>query len=168
MGWLDRFRRRYRRVDDWDELGDGRVDLRGTVEASELLHEPLSGDPCVAIEYRAWPPTTTIGTGGGPRDTGAFQIDAGQAVDFELVDARGRRIACRVQPGKDVAGLHRELLDRFGVELRTEVGIVEPGVVVRVHGEVVERSSGSGSPHRTDPQVGVVAVDRFWAEPDGA
>jgi hypothetical protein len=162
MSWVDRLLRRYRAVSDWSELGAGRVRVRGRAEPGQLLADPIEGRPVVAVEYRAWPPATTIGADGRSGSSAtAFQIGSRQAVDFELVDDAGRRLEVKVDAGDDVVGLHARLLEEYGVGLRADVEIIEPGDDVQVEGVLQQFASG-GSPHRTEPVMGTLTAHRFW------
>lgn len=162
MSFLDRLFRRYRKVDDWADLADGRIRVRGRAETSEPLIEPLGGESAIAIDYRAWPPATTIGADGATAaNSRAFQVQSRQTVDFELVDAQGRRLRVAVDPGDDVSGLHVRLLQQYGVGLRAEVDLIEPGQDVEVEGTLQLTGSGR-SPHRTDPLLGTVVAHRYW------
>lgn len=138
-----------------------RVEIEGRVEALAVLRDPLSGDPCVAVEYRAWPPATTIGMDGATAHAGrAYQVNAWQAVDFVLV-GDGVRVLVRPEPGEDVGALHQSLLDRYGVGLRAESERLEAGQTVQVVGEVVHRSGGAGTPHRELPYAAIVRVEQL-------
>lgn len=159
MSFLDRLLRRVPFVADWGELPRGRVELEGVVEAIEPLVDPIGGEACVAMEYRAWPPSTTPGMDGtvGGR---AFQLEARQAVEFFLRNGE-ERVLVRPEGGSDVAELHRELLRTYGVNLRTDVRIVPPHAVVRVVGTLGAVPSG-GSPMRTEPFRATLVAERFW------
>jgi hypothetical protein len=163
-GLLDRLLRRYRWVADLGALAGlarARVEIEGDVEAIDTIEDPLGGRPCVAIGYRAWPPSTTLGMDGGTSyGSRAYQVNARQAVDFVLGDGHGR-VLVQVSTGEDVGGLHRRLLARFGVGLRAEVETVEPGTRLRVAGRVMH-ASRDGSPHRRVGWSAVVRADRFW------
>jgi len=139
----------------------GRVRLEGTVRALELLTEPVDGRRCVAMEYRAWPPSTTLGVDGaavvGAR---AFQVAASQAVEF-LLEAGGKSILVRPQSGDNVVERHAALEAQYGLNLRTEVQCVVPGDVVRVEGRVSYVTPAGGSPLRSDPYRAVVDATRF-------
>lgn len=164
MGILDRLLRRHRHISDLGALaglGRARVEIEGDVEALDTIDDPIGGRPCVAIGYRAWPPSTTLGMDGGTTyGSRAYQINARQAVDFVLGDPHGR-VLVQVHAGEDIAGLHRRLLARFGVGLRAEVETVEPGARLRVAGRLMH-ASRSGSPHRRSTWSAVVRADRFW------
>ncbi len=163
MGWLSRlWRRRYRAVADLARLGQGRVEVEGRVEPLEVLRDPLDGRACVAIEYRAWPPATTVGMDGATaHNSRAFQIEARQAVDFVLSNGRSR-VLVHVDAGEDLSSLHRDLLERYGVQLRSEVEIIDVGSEVRVEGVVKTVRSASTSPHRSEPWAGEIQAERLW------
>lgn len=165
--WLGRlWPRRYDRVPHLRQIRTGRVEIAGRVEPLETLDDPLTGETCVAIEYRAWPPSTTVGMDGATVHAGrAFQLDARQAVEFVLVDTTGR-VLVRPPPGEDIDELHRELLHRFGVGLRAETSHVPGGARIRVAGRVSFARSRRGSPLREEPYVAIVEADRFWLAED--
>jgi len=159
--WLNRLIGRVPRVLDWDQIELGPVELVGTVRALDLLEDPVGGEGCVAIEYRAWPPSTTAGVDGaavvGDR---AFQIVAAQAVEFSL-EAQGRSVLVRPRSGGDVAARHRALQAQYGIGLRTEVECIRPGDDVVVRGRVVHLTPSGGSPHRSDPHRAVLEATRI-------
>ena len=158
--WYDRLLgRRIPFVEDWTDLHGGRVELEGMVEPIEVLVDPIGGDACVAIEYTAWPPSTTPGMDGtvGGR---AFQLEARQAVEFFLRNG-DERILVQPRAGSDVIALHRDLLRRYGVNLRAEVRTVPPHARVRVVGSLRPVASGA-SPMRSEPFRATLAADRFW------
>lgn len=162
MGLFDRFRRKYRPVEDWAELIEGRVRLRGVVEPLAALADPLHGQPCIAVEYRAWPPSTTVGVDGGTMyNARAFQVSAVQMVDFVLL--RGHeRVLVQAAEGRDVATLHRNLIDQYGVGLRAEVDLIAPGTEVEVVGAATSAQRGSGSPMRTEPYRAVIVAHQVF------
>ena len=124
--WLERLWRPYRPVAELGQLEayEGRVEIEGRVEALEDLRDPLSGELCTVLEYRAWPPATTVGMDGGTsHGSRAYQVNARQAVDFVLVDG-GVRVLVRTDPGEEVSALHQRLLQRYGVGLRAEAEMV--------------------------------------------
>lgn len=163
MSWLSRLsRRRYSVIQELGEIREGRVEIEGVVDIIEPLHDPLEGERCIAIDYRAWPPSTTLGLDGGSAfDARAFQIEARQSVDFLLTDGT-TRVLIRAEGGRDVAELHRELLERYGVGLRAETRLLQPGVRARVAGQVESARAAGGSPHREEPYAAIVKADRFW------
>jgi hypothetical protein len=137
------------------------VALEGVVELIGTVPHPESGEGVVAVQYSAWPPSTTVGLDGtSALLSRGFKVTARQAADFVLTDG-AVRVRVRVPAGDDVARLHRELLQRFGVQLRTQVEVVRPGARVRVLGRVIERVAAS-SPHRREPHHAVVDAHRFW------
>ncbi|MBL4689434.1 MAG: hypothetical protein JKY37_32895 [Nannocystaceae bacterium] len=143
-----------------DMAGD-RVEIEGFADPVARLEDPLSGERCVAIEYRAWPPSTTLGIDGGSGHNGrAYQLAAQQAVDFTLTDGP-ISVLVRVDAGKSVDALHTRLLEQFGVGLRAETDTVATGAKIRVAGRV-DRVPHGGSPHRTAPQTISLVADRFW------
>lgn len=140
-----------------DEL----VALAGRVEPLELLYDPVSGEPAVAIEYLAAPPNSVVGVAGALTALArAFQVTCQQATDFVLAEGPHRALV-RVAPGSDVAAVHRDLTGRFGVGLHTERRLVRPGDHIRVIGR---RLGGpAASPMRDEPYLATIVADRFWA-----
>jgi len=162
--WLQRRWRPHQLVAELGSLATGevrRVEIEGRVEAVSSLRDPVSGEACVALEYRAWPPATTVGMDGATAHAGrAYQVNARQAVDFVLVDPGGR-VLVHTDPGEDVSALHHALLERYGVGLRAESDALRAGQRLRVVGEVVHRSGGPGTPHRELPYTAVVRAERL-------
>ena len=154
--WLDRLLGRVPRVNDWTQLELGPVEVVGTVRALEQITDPVGGARCVALEYRAWPPSTTLGIDGaavvGDR---AFQVSVSQAVDF-LLESNGRSLLVRPQRGADVSEKHAALEAQFGFNLRTEVHCVGAGDELVVRGRVVHLTAAGGRPHRTEPHLAVI------------
>lgn len=144
------------------DLPPGRtLEITGTIEAIEHLQDPLSGEACVALDYSAWPPSTTVGIDGAPAtNSRASSITCHQAVDFLLCNA-DKRIHIRVDRGRDLGELHRELLHRHGVGLEAATEPIRAGDRVRVIG-VLERLGATGSPHRSSPDVAVITGQRIW------
>jgi hypothetical protein len=157
------FRQRYEPVGDPRELVAGdRVELRGRAEPIDGLLDPLEERAAVAVEYRAWPPSTTVGVDGATaHNNRAFEVRATQAVDFVL-DQGGAQVLVKVQRGEDVAERHMSLLEHYGVALRAETEIIEVGAELVVHGRVQVGFDAGASPHRSDPWAAVVRADRFW------
>lgn len=154
--WLDRLLGRVPKALDWDQLELGVFEVEGVVRALEVIEDPIGGTRCVALEYRAWPPSTTVGVDGaavvGDR---AFQVAATQAVEFTL-EALGRSVLIRPQSGEDVAAMHQALEAQYGFNLRTQVHCICPGDEVIVRGKVVHVTPPGGSPHRSDPHCAVI------------
>ncbi len=137
------------------------LEVAGSIEALETLIDPLSGEPCVALDYGAWPPSTNVGIDGASTTSSrAFEITCHQAVDF-LLCREGKRVHVRVDRGRDVVGLHNELLQRHGVSLCAETEPICAGDRVRVIG-VLDPLGGAGSPHRSSPDVAVIRAQRIW------
>lgn len=171
--WLQRLWRPYEPVEELGSLVTGvasRVEIEGSVEPIQSLIDPVSGEACVAVSYRAWPPATTLGMDGATAHAGrAYQINARQAVDFVLADG-GSHVLVNTDPGEDVGSLHESLLDRYGVGLRAETDIVRVGQRLRVAGQVVHRG-GRSTPHRELPYCAIVRAQRIrpgGADPSGA
>lgn len=164
QGFLARLLRRYDVVADLgtlrERVGD-RVEIEGIADPTAVLEDPLTGERCIALDYRAYPPSTTIGIDGGTAHNGrAYQMVARQAVDFSLGDGP-ISVLVRVEAGEDVAELHARLVEQFGVGLRAETDRLVGGQRIGVAGRV--RQVGAvGSPHRTAPQTIVVVADRYW------
>ncbi len=139
----------------------GQVELTGTVEAMDLLNDPITGEPCVVIEYRAWPPTTTLGIGGGLVGGGhGYVVHATQAVDFLLNDGSDRALI-KVERGQDIVAIHGKLTARHGIELHTERRLVRAGTTVRVAGTIAHRGRMARSPHRREPHLLVIEAHRI-------
>lgn len=168
MAWaadlIARLTRRYRKVPQLSELMElagQRVEIRGVIEPLQVLEDPVTGEACVAIDYRAWPPSTTIGVDGATAyNARAFQVSARQATDFVLHEGPVS-VRVHVDAGEDLASLHRRLVARYGVGLRAESEFVATDAEVCVAGRVAQREA-PGSPHRTDPATVTLHADRFW------
>lgn len=162
--WLQRLWRPYQPVARLSELATGRsnrVEVQGRVEPLELLRDPVSGEDCVVIEYRAWPPSTTIGMDGATsHNSRAYQVNARQAADFVLV-GDGARVLVRTDPGEDLEALHQRLIERYGVDLRAESEMVHAGQRLSVSGRVEHRMGASRTPHRDLPYDAVVQAERI-------
>ncbi|MBV1856856.1 MAG: hypothetical protein KUG77_00495 [Nannocystaceae bacterium] len=159
--WLDKLLGRVPRVLDWDQLQLGVFEVEGVVRALEMITDPVGGTRCVALDYRAWPPSTTLGVDGaavvGDR---AFQVAATQTVEF-MLEAFGRSVLIRPQPGEDVGAMHQALEAQYGFNLRTEVHCVSPGDEVIVRGKVVHVTPPGGSPHRSEPHRAVIEAQQI-------
>lgn len=141
-----------------------RVELDGLVEALEPVLCPVTGAAAVAIEYRAWPQSSMPGIDGlGAQHSRAFQVRRQQAADFLLCDG-AQRVLVRVDRGQDVMAIHRDLLARHGVGLRSEQHLIRPGARVRVVGRIEARGPAS-SPHRSEAYLAVLQAQRFWRVP---
>jgi len=169
MSLWNRLFRRFRPlvIDDFGELAEhdvtpgSKVELCGEIEALETIECPLEGTQCIAIDYGAWPQSTTAGIdGAAPTSSRAFQLTCHQAVDF-ILHRNGLRLLVRVDRGRDVSELHHQLLERYGLGLRSEVQSIVGGDRIRVTG-AVERLRDAGSPHRGDPYLAVIAAQRIW------
>lgn len=163
-GFFARLLKRYHSVAALGELLDlagERVELEGHADPVRPLEDPLSQTPCVAIEYRAWPPSTTLGIDGGTSHNGrAYQLATRQATDFVFTEGP-ISVLVLVDVGEDVNGLHDRLRNKFGVGLRSETDYVAVGSRLRVAGRVQKTGQG-GSPHRSQPHTITVRADRFW------
>ena len=138
-----------------------RVRLGGVVEVLEPVLCPVSGQPAAAVDYTAWPQSTTLGMDGASGyHSRAFQVRCQQAADFVLCDGDAR-VLVHVDHGDDVLRVHRDLLERHGVGLRSEQRLISAGARVHVIGRV-ESTSPDSSPHRRDPYLAVVRAERFW------
>src|SRR5262245_14756525 len=104
LDWLPWRAPRY--VEDFSDLGKGRIEIEGEVEALSLLADPIQGRPCVAIEYTAAPPSL-ISVVAGADTTTAFTVSARQAVDFVLTDGRYRVLVRIDEEQDDVLAVHR-------------------------------------------------------------
>lgn len=159
--WPPRPRRLEHLSDILGAACDELVMLTGSVEALESIHDPVSGETAVAVDYRAAPPSSIIGVAGALATMSRlFQVTRQQAVDFVVGDGP-HRVLVYVDRGADLAAVHRDLLTRHGVGLYTERVLVRPGARVCVVGR---RLGGRPtSPLRDEPYLGVVRAQRFWA-----
>ena len=91
VGWLSRlFSRRYERAQSIAGLETGRVEVSGRVEPLDELVSPLTGQPGVALHYRASTPSATRGAFGELPGHGLrLAMECSQAVDFLLRDESG-------------------------------------------------------------------------------
>lgn len=162
--WIRRLLQSHIPVAELGSLATGnarKVEIEGRVEALSSVRDPVGGEACVMLEYRAWPPATTLGMDGATAHAGrAYQVNARQAVDFVLVDG-GVRVLVRTDHGEDVVALHQALLDRYGVGLRAESDALLAGQRLRVAGVVEHRSGGPGTPHRELPYSAIVRAERL-------
>lgn len=174
MSLWNRLFRRFRplQIIDFSEFAEhevtpgSRVELCGEVEAIETIVDPLTGARCIAIDYGAWPQSTTAGIDGAALSSSrAFQLTCHQAVDF-ILHRNGLRLLVRVDRGRNIGELHHQLLERYGLGLRSEVQSIVGGNRVRVTG-AVERLRDTGSPHRGDPYLAVVAAQQIWRMKEG-
>ncbi len=143
------------------------VELVGIVKvfASEVQC-PISGRTGVALEYRAWPQSSTLGVDGlSANHSRAFELRCQQAVDFMLSDGNDQ-VLVRVDPGRDVATVHRDLSNRYGLSLRSEQALICEGTDVRVVG-VVASLCPDASPHRSEPYLAEVQARQFWVVDHG-
>jgi hypothetical protein len=158
--WPPRPRRLERLSDILGAGGDELVMLTGSVEALESIHDPVSGEAAVAVDYRAAPPNSIVGVAGALATMSRlFQVTRQQAVDFVVGDGPHRVLVC-VDRGTDLGAVHRDLLARHGVGLYTERVLVRPGARVCVVGRRL--GSRPTSPLRDEPYLGVVRAQRFW------
>lgn len=142
-----------------DEL----VAIVGRVEPLDTLHDPVSGEPAVAIEYLAAPQSSVVGVAGAfVALSRAFQVTCQQATDFLVADGPHRALV-RVTHGSNVAAVHRDLTARFGVSLHTERRLVRPGDLIRVVGRRL--GAPAASPMRDEPYLATIFAERFWTEP---
>jgi hypothetical protein len=165
VSWLDRLLSREgpyqsRRIEAID-CDDTRVELEGEVEALELLHDPVEGEPAVVLNYRAQRPGVAQRYFGIHEAAG--EIEGYQATNFVLRDESGAALI-EVERGGDLAKLHRRLRDEFGVDLQVEVDHIAPGDRVRLRGRVRARTE-EGSPHRREPWAVVVSLDELEHRP---
>lgn len=162
-GFFARLFRRYQPVAGLSDLLDmdgSRVEIEGYAEPVRPIEDPLTGEGCVAIDYRAWPPSTTIGIDGATAHNGrAYQLAARQTADFVLTEGPVT-VLVKVDEGEDVMGLHERLLEQFGVGLRAETDNVPIGARIRVSG-VVQAEAQGASPHRSAPHTITLRAERF-------
>src|SRR5690554_4030822 len=161
MRWLDRLLGRSGGYSDCSisELAvvDQRVAIEGQVEALSVLHDPISGEPAVVLDYRARKPGVAQRYFGiDERDRG---ITATQAVDFVLRDPTGAALI-EVARGGDVDALHQRMHEEFGIGLDATVDRIAAGDRIRVRGRVRTVDDGS-SPHRREPWTVVVMAEEL-------
>ena len=162
MRWLSRLLNRStpaytpRRVDELSTVEEA-VELEGVVEAVEVLQDPLSGEPAVVLNYLARRPAAAQLYFSIQANEG--DIEAYQATNFVIRDDSGAALI-EVAQGTDIAKLHAELLERFGVNLEAEIERVGPGERIRVRGRVRRQATG-GSPHRREAWTAVVTLDEL-------
>ncbi|MDC0670480.1 hypothetical protein [Nannocystis radixulma] len=158
--WPPRPRRLERLPDILGAARDELVTFIGAVEPLEAIHDPVSGESAVAIDYRAAPPHSVVGVAGALSVISrTFHVARQQAVDFLVVDGPHRVLVC-VDRGTDLDAFHRDLLVRHGVGLRTERALVRPGARVCVIGRRL--GARPTSPLRDEPYLAVVRAQRFW------
>jgi hypothetical protein len=149
-------------VDDFSDLGAGRIEIEGEVEALTTLSDPVGGKACVAIEYSASPPSLINVVTGGPT-TRAFIVSARQAVDFVVTDGKHRVLVRVDEEQDDVEAVHRHLMDEHGLRLRVEVAVIGEGDSVGVLGRVERSEQSARSPYRVSDYDGVIVAERIWA-----
>lgn len=148
MNWLRRFflgdSPRPRAVNEIEQPGE-RVELRGVVEALDVIQSPLDGREAVMLRYHA-----QIMARADPqlgRLDQAAHVAYSQGVSFLLRDPSGvARV--QVEPGEDLIAIHSDLLARYGPGIELDIFAVEPGDRVVVRGRVQEQIA-AGSPHRS-------------------
>jgi len=161
VGWTDWLLvRAPRKVADFGSIGHGRVELSGTVEALGTLSDPLDGSACIAIEYRAAPPSQ-LGIQGPEQPFSAFRVEAHQALEFVLTDG-ARRVLVQIPPGQDdVAAVHSHLTLEYGVRLKAATRCIRSGD--RLHVVGVAEEALSMSPYRAPSYAAILRAERFWA-----
>jgi len=158
--WPPRPRRLERLPDILGAARDELVTFIGCVELLEAIHDPVSGEAAVAIDYRAAPPHSVVGVAGALSVISrTFHVARQQAVDFLVADGPHRVLVC-VDRGTDLDVFHRDLLVRHGVGLRTERALVRPGDRVCVIGRRL--GARPTSPLRDEPYLAVVRAQRYW------
>lgn len=136
---------------------DQRVEIEGQVEALSVLHDPITGEPAVVLDYQARKPGVAQRYFGiDERDRG---IAATQAVDFVLRDPTGAALI-EVARGGDVGRLHQRMHEEFGIGLDATVDRIAAGDRIRVRGRVRTLDEGS-SPHRREPWMVVVVAEEL-------
>jgi hypothetical protein len=147
-----------RRVTDFSELPARRVEVEGIAEALDTLIHPITGEPCIALEYSAAPPSV-LSVHGAPHSARAFTVKAIQAVDFVLFDGT-RRLLVRVGADQDdVALVHEHLLEQHGLRLRVEIGTIRAGARVLVRGRAMPGQLGPA--YRSLDYVGELHAESF-------
>jgi hypothetical protein len=158
MSWFRRFRIPI--VSDFSQIRPGRVELEGNVEPLSTLVHPITGEPCVALEYHASPPSA-LSVHGVPHSSRAFTVRAVQSVDFVLTDGARRVLVCVPDEQDDVLGMHRHLVEQHGLRLRVEIGSVVAGTRVRVRGRA--SASSPGSAYRSIEYDAIIHAETFRA-----
>ncbi len=156
MNWLRRFflgnTPRPRQISEIEGSGE-RVELRGVVEALDVILNPLDSSEAVMLRYQA-----QIMARADPqlgRLDRAAHVAYSQGVSFLLRDPSGvARV--QVEPGEDLVAIHSDLLARYGPGIELDISAVEPGEQVIVRGRVQERIA-AGSPHRSAAWTVVLA-----------
>lgn len=146
------------RVDDFSTLPERRVEVVGVAEALETLEHPITGEPCIALEYHAAPPSV-LSVHGIPHSSRAFTVTAIQAVDFVLFDGTTRLLVRVGSEQDDVRLVHEHLSAEHGLRLRVEIGAIRAGARVLVRGRATRGESGP--PYRSLDYVGAVAAESF-------
>jgi hypothetical protein len=136
------------------------VELSGAVEALGTLSDPLDGSTCIAIEYRAAPPSQ-LGIQGTEQPFSAFRVEAHQAVEFVLTDG-AQRVLVQIPTGQDdVAAVHAHLMLEYGLRLQAATRCIRAGDHLHVVG--IADDALSVSPYRSPSYAAVVRAERFWA-----
>ena len=133
-----------RAVAELDEIGE-LIELRGQVEALQVIHNPLDGSEAVLLSYSARIRALAerqIGI-----DDPAARSHHVQGTSFLLRDASGVALI-EVEAGEDIEAIHAKFLAAYDAGIMVDVEMIAPGERVRVRGRVRELV-GSGSPHRS-------------------
>ena len=130
-----------------------RVELRGVVEALDVILNPLDSSEAVMLRYHA-----QIIARADPQlghlDRAAHVVHS-QGVSFLLRDPSGvARV--QVEAGEDLVAIHGDLLARYGPGIELDIFSVVPGDRVIVRGLVQEKIA-AGSPHRSAAWAAVLA-----------
>jgi hypothetical protein len=133
------------------------VELEGQIEALSVVHDPISGEPAVVLDYAARTPGITQRYFGIHEGEGG--ISAREAVDFVLRDSTGAALI-EVDRGGDVGELHRRLQSDFGIDVDATTERVGPGDRVRIRGRVRALEDRS-SPHRREPWTTTVVAEEI-------
>lgn len=137
----------------------GRVELEGSIEALSTLPHPITGEDCVALEYRALPPSM-LSVHGVPHSSRAFTVEAAEARDFVLFDGQARVLVQVGDDQDDVLAVHEHLLEQHGLRLQVEIAALRPGMRARVLGRA--ELGHPGPAYRSIDYVAVIAAERFW------
>lgn len=152
----------YRKLGALSEIGPGRVEVEGEVEALSELAHPLSGEGVVALEYYVSPPSDLSVNVTGIAER-AFTVEATQGVDFVLTDGSHRVLILVAEGAHDISTVHQHLLKEYGTRLRPKVLAVRAGDRVCVRGVAEPRSTES--PYRSVEYLAVIRARRFWMVP---
>ena len=129
------------------------VELRGRVEALQVLRNPLDGSEAVMLNYSARMLSRVDQQVELYDESTTTRL--AQGASFLLRDSSGVAMI-EVDGGVDVEAAHAGLIERFGAGFDFNVAAIAPGEQVVVRGRVREVATG-GSPHRRADWTAVIA-----------